>query len=219
MREPASDPVLELTGVTFSASPDRSPLDLSLRPGGFVFLREFSVSLQLLGIAPVIRGSIRFKGRTWQERSVAESERDLRRVGTVVNPRSHPARVWVGNLDVDENVVLASQFDPSRRSCRVEERAAVLARNFGLPEGLPAGRPAEASPAELILSQWVRAFLRDPLDLLVLENPLEGAPSGSTRALAREIERVRGEGAAVLWVGETKPAFSILGLEPELVLD
>lgn len=211
MREADTTPVLSITDAALpSAGP---PVNLSLRGGELAHLAGFSLSLALLGVQPPPRGEIRFLGRAWEERSVAEAERDLRLVGTVVNPRCHPARVWVGNLDVDENVVLAAQFDPSRSSGRVAARAEELALRFGLAEGLPRGRPSATEPEALVLAQWVRAFLREPLRLLVLENPLELAPRDSVAALVREIGLARASGTAVLWVSETPPPFAELGLK------
>lgn len=217
MRGNDTTPVLSISDATLPSA--GSPVTLNLAQGGIAHLPGFSVSLALLGLQPPSRGEIRFLGRTWEERSVAETERDLRLVGTVVNPRCHPARVWVGNLDVDENVMLASQFDPARSSARVAARADELARRFGLAEGLPQGRPATTDPEALLLAQWVRAFLRDPLRLLVLENPLELAPRESVEALVREIERVRESGTAVLWISETAPPFDKLGLKTPSDLD
>jgi ABC-type branched-subunit amino acid transport system ATPase component len=220
---PSSDPdpdlVLELDAAVFPAAPDEAPVDLKLRAGGFAYLQGYSIALPLLGIEDLASGAVRFRGRAWEERSVAAAEDARRTVGTVVNPHSHPSRIWISNLDIDENVLLASQFDPSRGSGQVALRAAELAREFGLGEELPTGRPAGAAATDLVLAQWVRAFLREPLVLLVLEEPLAGAPPASAEALWRGIERVRGEGTAVLWVGEERPVASFAGSRPEDVLD
>ncbi len=210
MRESDKNPVLSIADVVLPSVGE--PVDLTIWTGDLAHIAGFSIALAVLGIQPPIRGEVRFLGRTWGDRSVAETERDLGLVGTVFNPRCHPARIWVGNLDVDENVMLAAQFDPSRSSVRIAARANELAIGFGLPEGLPQGRPSATDPGDLVLSQWVRAFLRDPLRLLILENPLELAPRASVAALVREINRVRGAGGAVLWVSETVPPFAELGL-------
>jgi ABC-type sugar transport system ATPase subunit len=210
MREGDTKPVLSISDTVLPSVGE--PVDLTLWPGDLAHIAGFSIALAVLGIQPTVRGEVRFLGRTWEDRSVAETERDLGLVGTVINPRCHPARIWVGNLDVDENVMLAAQFAPSRSSVRIASRANELALGFGLPEGLPQGRPSATDPGDLVLSQWVRAFLRDPLRLLILENPLELAPRASVASLVREINRVRGAGCAVLWVSETIPPFKQLGL-------
>jgi hypothetical protein len=210
MREDDTNPVLSITDAVLPSVAE--PVSLTLWPGEFAHIAGFSLALAVLGTQPPVRGEVRFLGRTWEDRSVAETERDLGLVGTVINPRCHPARIWVGNLDVDENVMLAVQFDPSRSSARIAARSAELAVDFGLAEGLPQGRPSATDPGDLVLSQWVRAFLRDPLRLLILENPLELATRPSVAALVREITRVRRSGSAVLWVSETVPPFEELGL-------
>lgn len=210
MREVDTNPVLSISDAVLPSV--GGPVNLTLRPGEIAHVAGFSIALAVLGIQPPVHGEVRFLGRTWEQRSVSESERDLGLVGTVINPRCHPARIWVGNLDVDENVMLAAHFDPSRSSARIAARSAELALDFGLVEGLPQGRPSATDPGDLVLSQWVRAFLRDPLHLLILENPLELAPRASVAALVREISRVRRSGCAVLWVSETVPPFSELGL-------
>ncbi len=198
-------PVLELEAAVLETSLGAEPVDLSLAPGAFGFLRGSSISLVLLGLAAPVAGTVRIRGREWSDLSLGEAERARRRTGVVVNPRSHASQIWISNLDVDENALLAAQFDPTRHSAEVEQRAAELAHTFGLARGLPSMRPAAAPPGELVLAQWVRAFLLEPLDLLVLEEPLDGAPPESAGALALEIARVRREGTAVLWVGATKP--------------
>ncbi|MBU6179281.1 MAG: hypothetical protein KGR69_06430 [Verrucomicrobia bacterium] len=210
MRDGENTPVLSIMDAVLPSA--GAGVNLALRGGELAHLAGFSISSILLGIQAPARGEIRFLGRTWEERGVAETERDLRLVGTVVNPRCHPARIWVGNLDVDENVMLAAQFDPGRTSARIAARADELARRFGLAEGLPQGRHSTTDPESLVLAQWVRAFLREPLRLLILENPLELAPRGSVAAFVDEINRARDAGTAVLWISESEPPFAELGL-------
>ncbi len=212
-------PVLQLESVSFDALSQRDPFNLELHAGQLAYLSGFSFGLPLMGIRPVSSGVVRFQGRTWDSRSVARVEADLRRIGTVVNPRSHPSRIWIGNLDIDENVVLAPQFDPKKEHARILGRAAELARAFGLKEGLPATRPPETARREAILSQWVRAFLPDPLDLLILENPVEFADGEGVAAFVAEVKRALDAGAAAVWIDESPPDFSKLGLRADFVLE
>ena len=215
----ANAPVLELAGAVFAESPGAAPVDLTLHRGEVGYLHAGPVALELLGIEAPAGGCVRFFGKTWRERSVAEAEDARRLVGTVFDPSGHPSRTWISNLDVDENVQLASQFDPARRSPEVARRAEELARRFGLPEGLPAGRPANTAAGELVLAQWVRAFLREPIVLLILENALEGAPAGSEPVLREILAEALGAGTAVLWIAESPPPFLRTGTGGKAVLE
>jgi ABC-type sugar transport system ATPase subunit len=217
MAAPETDlpPVLRLEAVRFSDHGEKGTFDLELSRGEIRHLRIFAAALQILGIVAPVSGAISVNGKRWEERSVIDRERQLRRIGTVHHPRDPSSSVWVGNLDIDENVRLAAHFDPARTSTSLERQADALARRFGLAEGLPTTRPAVTPLAEQVLSQWVRAFLPDPLDLLLLESPLEGAPPESIPALVAEIERVRNAGCSVLWISETVPDFAALGIHEE----
>ena len=214
MADPETDqtPVLRLEAVRFSGLRNEGTFDLALGRGEIRHLRAFAPALQILGIVPLASGAVMVNGKPWEERSVIDRERQLRRIGTVYHPRGPSSSVWVSNLDIDENVRLAAHFDPARTSTTLGRQADALAKRFGLAEGLPMTRPAVTPLPEQVLSQWVRAFLPDPLDLLLLESPLEGAPSESIAAFVGEIERVRNGGCSVLWISETVPDFAALGI-------
>lgn len=219
MNAAAKTTVVELAGAVFFEVPEAKPLDLALHPGEIGYLRSSPIALELLGIESPAGGTVRFFAKTWQERSVAESEDARRLVGTVFDPGGPSSRTWISNLDVDENVLLASQLDPARGSAAAERHADELARRFGLPDGLPSGRPANTAPPDLLLSQWVRAFLRDPLALLILERPLDGAPAESGPVLRNAIAEALGAGTAVLWIDESPPSFLRLEAGGKAVLE
>jgi len=217
MAAPETDqtPVLRLEAVRFSGLRNEGTFDLALGRGEIRHLRAFATSLQILGIFPPASGTVMVNGKPWEERSVIDRERQLRRIGTVYHPRGPSSSVWVSNLDIDENVRLAAHFDPARTSTTLTSQADALAKRFGLAEGLPMTRPAVTPLPEQVLSQWVRALLSDPLDLLLLESPLEGAPTESIAAFVAEIERVRNAGCSVLWISEAAPDFAALGIRGE----
>jgi ABC-type sugar transport system ATPase subunit len=214
MAAPETDqtPVLRLEAVRFSGLRNEGTFDLELGRGEIRHLRAFAPALQILGIVPLASGTVSVNGKPWEERSVIDRERQLRRIGTVYHPRGPSSSVWVGNLDIDENVRLAAHFDPARTSTTLGRQADALAKRVGLAEGLPTTRPAVTPLPDQVLSQWVRAFLPDPLDLLLLESPLEGAPAESIAAFVAEIERVRNAGCSILWISEAVPDFVALGI-------
>lgn len=217
MADPETDqtPVLRLEAVRFSGLRNEDTFDLALGRREIRHLRAFAPALQILGIVPLASGTVMVNGKSWEERSVIDRERQLRRIGTVYHPRGPSSSVWVSNLDIDENVRLAAHFDPARTSATLGRQANALAKRFGLVEGLPTTRHAVTPLPDQVLSQWVRAFLPDPLDLLLLESPLEGAPAESIAAFVAEIERVRNAGCSVLWISETAPDFAALGIHRE----
>ena len=209
-------PVLRLDAARFAGVRNEGTFDLELFRGEIRHLGANSPSLQILGVLPLLSGSILVNGRSWETRDVADREAQLRRIGTVHHPRGASSSIWISNLDIDENARLAGHFDPERGSAAVAERAEALAHRFGLAEGLPTTRPAVTALREQILAQWVRAFLPEPLDLLLLESPLLGAPVESIPALVAEIEHVRGTGCPVLWISEDEPDFAKLGIRAHL---
>lgn len=212
----AEPPILKFEGVRFAGLRNEGTFDLELRRGEIRHLRAHSPSLQILGVVSPLAGAILVNGRSWDERGVVDREGQLRRIGTVRHPRGSSSTIWVSNLDLDENVRLAGHFDPARSSSSIESRAEELAKRFGLADGLPTTRPSVTALREQTLAQWVRAFLPEPLDLLLLESPLLGAPDESIPAFAEAIERVRQAGGAVLWISEDEPDFAKGGIRANL---
>lgn len=206
--------ILELDKVRFDPFETNQVVDLALAAGEMAFLRGGSIYRVILGLSEPAQGNIRFRGRRWEDRSVKETEDFRRRIGVVFDPHGPSSAGWISNLNVDENVYLGASFEQGRSQLSLRKRAKELADIFGLVEGLPTTRSAKTSPTELICSQWVRAFLVSRLDLLILENPLEFAPSTSVAAFVGEVKRAMAEGTAVLWVSEFPPAFDKLGLSP-----
>ncbi len=217
--EPEPEPILEFEEVVFNGNKTKTPIEMSLASGELAFLKSRSVWTQISGIEDVVSGEIRFLSESWDSRSVSDCEDDRRTIGTVVNPRSQSSARWVTNLDVNENVKLSASFDQKRSQNSIDERVRELTEQFGLEGGLPVLRPSRVGDADLIRAQWVRAFLPDPLNLLVLENPLFHAPASARELLIEAVKGALDAGVAVLWVAEIKPSFSNLGLEPDLLLD
>ena len=141
----------------------------------------------------VVRGTVRFEGQLWTDASPGEVARRRGRIGRVFE---HWA--WISNLDVMENVLLASAHHERSAMAAHRERAERLARRLGL-ERLPDGRPAFVAHAELQRAQWVRALLRSPR-LVLLERPLHGMAAPDPAPLFDVLDEARAEGAAVVWM-------------------
>jgi ABC-type transporter Mla maintaining outer membrane lipid asymmetry ATPase subunit MlaF len=198
-------PVLAFEGVG-PAGGDAPPADafhLALGPGDcVVFAGVDASSLHhlgdlVLGLQAPARGRILFGGSDWQTMDPRDVERCRRQTGRVLAVPGRAA--WLQNLDVEENVQLARRFDPGSNVLQVRERSSVLCGLFGLA-GLPGTRPASTAPDVLLRAQWVRAFLPDPLRLLVLESPDWGVKPSMGARLREQVRVARAAGTAVVWI-------------------
>ena len=177
--------------------------DLAIAPGDCIVFAgvESAIVHQLgdifLGLRAPMRGRICFGGVDWQSMDPREAERQRRQIGRVLAAPGRAA--WLQNLDVEENVHLARRFEPGVSFASVRERSLQLCQLFGL-ESLPSTRPAATSPDLLMPAQWVRAFLPDPLRLLVLECPEWGVKKAFAARLREQVREARSAGTAVIWI-------------------
>jgi len=203
-------PLLEFAGVCRWTGPEGDGFDLAVRPGECVVFAGVDPSQihdlgdLAVGLMVPRRGMVRFGGDDWQRVEPREAERRRRGIGRVLAAPGRAA--WLENLDVEENVHLARWFEAGEKMEAVRERSRRLAGVFGLEGGLPGSRPAVTPDDVLARAQWVRAFLPDPLRLLVLEAPEAGLAAGGGSRLRAEIARVREAGTAVLWIDPGSPA-------------
>ena len=108
---------------------------------------------------------------------------------------------WVQNLSVSDNTLLAQRFSPGIDEALLRQRADHLAELFGLGS-LPVTRPAATPGDKLLLAQWVRALLPNPLRLLILEIAEPELAEESSAPLLEAIAEARSKGTAVLWIGD-----------------
>jgi len=149
------------------------------------------------GVTPPRIGEIFCCGKNWQELH-DDAAIELRlQIGQVYNSTFRAS--WIENLDIDENVYLAQQMAGGVTQQELADRALALARSFGM-DSLPHARRSYVSRKDLMRAQWVRAFLPDPLKLLILERPTLGMESDSVSLLVSQINKVRRAGTAVLWL-------------------
>ena len=105
---------------------------------------------------------------------------------------------WLENLDVDENIMLASLMRGEEPGA-VRERALKLALRFGLA-ALPDTRRAATRVEALTICQWIRAFLVNDASIFLMIDALRNAPENAMAALVQECRARREKGAAFLWL-------------------
>ncbi len=213
-------PVLRFQNVRVEPNlddPSAPGFDLDLFPGEMaVFCCDDQDQLPdvanlATGLVQPSQGQVFFRGQCWTEMEGPDLLAARSEVGRVFSPR-HGAS-WVQNLDVDENVMVAHFFRPDLTAAAVLERTSRVMEQLSL-KNLPRGRPAVTADEDLTRAQWVRAFLPQPLRLLILERPGFGLIPEQLAPLVRQVGRVREEGAAVLWIDFHDDALKSANIEP-----
>ena len=197
----SGQPILAFRDVCLPEA--KGTFSLELMPGEVALFRASAQSHLpelaniAMGLSEPECGSVEFLGQAWPEMDVVDvmSYRGL--IGRVYAPRGQ-AR-WLENQDLDENVMVAAHFREGTTRESVVERADEIGNRFGF-DHLPQTRPAVTPERDLTRAQWVRAFLPEPLELLVLDRPGFGVREADLTMWAKEIEQAREEGAAVLWI-------------------
>jgi phospholipid/cholesterol/gamma-HCH transport system ATP-binding protein len=177
----------------------RAQISLQLMAGEFALVqcRDFSIASSFVdfccGLLPLQEGTVRFLGREWSRFSLLQAEALRGRIGRVFHVGG-----WIDFLDAETNILLPQLHHTRRPLSELRAAAAALAHEFGLP-GLPTGRPSTLSAADLARAACIRAFLGEPL-MVVLENPVRGQYSDLAAPLLNSILSACNRGAAVLWL-------------------
>jgi len=147
----------------------------------------------MVGLQAPARGRVCFLDNDWAALD-AEMAHGLRaRIGRVFARGN-----WLEALSLSENILLPLMHHTDRPEDELRAEAAALARSLGMP-GLPLGLPRGASRADLERAACVRAFLGNPL-LIVLEEPIGDGGSRSRVPLVNLIRVHRDRGAAIVWL-------------------
>lgn len=104
---------------------------------------------------------------------------------------------WMDHLSLLDNILLSARHHHRRDEDALRAEASALATAFGLP-GIPLGAPDGFTPMDLQRAACVRAFLGDPL-LVILEDPTYAAHTNLLKPLVDAIRVARNRGAAVIW--------------------
>jgi phospholipid/cholesterol/gamma-HCH transport system ATP-binding protein len=144
------------------------------------------------GLVAPARGSVQFLGEDWQGMSADRAAAQRGKVGRLFDDEG-----WIGDLEVDQNIMLAQRHHTHRSEQDILEEALQLARMFGLP-GLPRGRPGSVRRWDLRKAACLRAFLGQPA-FIILEQPVRGVYADLMTPLVNAVQSARQRGAAVLW--------------------
>ena len=178
------------------------PLSLRLLPGECALI-EAADAAQLAAFADLcsgliapVSGHVRLLGRDWPELPAEYASALRGRIGRVFANGA-----WVPFLDVASNILLPALYHTRRDRRELRAEALTLAHEFGLP-GLPLDRPDDIAPADLDRAGLVRAFLGEPLLVLVEDRP-DLSLSGSVAVLNR-IAATCDRGGAVIWLARER---------------
>jgi phospholipid/cholesterol/gamma-HCH transport system ATP-binding protein len=149
------------------------------------------------GLQAPLTGIVQFLGRQWPH-LIPDAANALRgRIGRVFREGN-----WIGELTLKENILL-QQLHHTRDSLhRHLQQASRIAQQLGLP-GIPLGRPEAYADADLQRAACVRAFLGQPV-LVLLEEPSRHLKRSSRAQLINLIRETRDRGAAVVWMTQDR---------------
>jgi phospholipid/cholesterol/gamma-HCH transport system ATP-binding protein len=145
------------------------------------------------GIIPPLRGAVYFLERNWQKLRPNLANALRGRIGSVFTNAN-----WINHLSLLENILLPQLYHTHRPAARIRDEAGELAERFGLP-GVPLGLPGDFTAADLQRAECARAFLGQPL-LLLLQEPTGDMASEILSPLIQAIRDARDRGAAVIWI-------------------
>lgn len=193
-------PILQLVAARSEADNlPRSPLDLSLAAGDFALIetpgqrRGTALADLCIGLAPLVSGQVRFRGRDWATLPAQHADALRGHVGRLFHTPLRP-----DTPNVAERVMLRRLHHTRLPREAVLAEASALAMRFGLP-GLPAGPARLLTEPDLLRAACVRAFLGAP-DLVLLELSPAAQGDDLVQALLAVGAEARGRGACVVWL-------------------
>lgn len=194
--------VLHIAEAAARTAPDEArtmPITLELAAGDLALVevrdpgRAAWFADLCCGLVPLAEGSVRFLGHDWAAMPHDYAAAMRGRIGRVFARGN-----WIEFVDMATNVLLPQLHHTRRDARELREAAARLACGFGLP-GLPTGRPGELSAIDLARAACIRAFLGDPV-LLLLESPVQGRHADLIVPLLDALAKARSKGAASVWL-------------------
>jgi ABC-type sugar transport system ATPase subunit len=212
------DPVLEVRGL--SAPPFFEGVSFDVRRGeivglsGLVGAGRTSVALALFGALPAT-GEVRLEGRAARFRT----PREAIDAGLVYVTEDRKGRGLFPLLGAGVNITIAHLAALSRLGVVSRSRdtaaAARAARDFDLRSaGLAqaAGTLSGGNQQKLLLAR----FLLERCRLLIVDEPTRGIDIGAKAEIYRLLDRLTGEGLAVLMISSELP--EILGLSDRVIV-
>jgi phospholipid/cholesterol/gamma-HCH transport system ATP-binding protein len=194
-------PILDLEVIVGRQQGDNAvgmPLSLRLLSGECALI-ETAEEVQLAffadlcsGLIQPQSGHVRFLGHDWRNIPDEYAAALRGRIGRVFT-----AGAWIPFLDVETNILLPALYHTRRDRQDLRNEALSLAHEFGLP-GLPLDRPGDLSPGDLHCASLVRAFLGNPL-LVLVEDPSNLSLRRRFSAVLTRMATVLESGGAVVW--------------------
>jgi len=198
-----NNPILEFTDVTVAAAVRKhaglGQVNARFRAGTLAIIQVEPGNEQLPladlaeGLLCPEKGLVSFQGEAWTTMLPEQVLRRRAQIGRVFDGHG-----WISNLNVNENVTLSQRHHTRRPNAEILAEAEALAHAFGLSE-LPKTRPALVSHQNLRRAEWIRAFLGQPL-LVLLERPMQGVPLEFMPHLISAAKTTAARGAALLWL-------------------
>jgi phospholipid/cholesterol/gamma-HCH transport system ATP-binding protein len=198
-------PVLQLSLAQAEQFQDlgvNTPLSLRVLAGECALI-EGSDAAQLAafadlcsGLVPLRAGDVRFAGRDWSDLPHDYAAALRGRIGRVFATGG-----WLPFLDAETNILLPQLHHTRIDREELRRKAQALAQDFGLP-GLPVGRVDTLAAADLGRAGLVRAFLGEPL-LVMLEDPTRGLLASIAPVVLNHAAMTRDRGGAVVWLARS----------------
>ncbi|TWU57183.1 P-loop NTPase family protein [Rubripirellula reticaptiva] len=193
--------VLELRNVSFEGNAKRSlvlaDVSLTLRQGELLMVHldrsqsARDIASMIQGLQQPRFGEVLFQESDWKGSDFERHFKMRSKIGRVFDDQA-----WLANLNMTENVMLASEHHGRDLN---EVRAEVTELSEQLSLDPPSWeRPAFVDSTRLQMYQWVRAMIGNP-SLLLLERPMKAVPPLWLPKLVAAVNRLRQRGAAVLW--------------------
>jgi ABC-type transporter Mla maintaining outer membrane lipid asymmetry ATPase subunit MlaF len=200
------EPILQFEAVRLAVeelyAPTPVELSFTLMAGQLALVRlpsgwlDAPVADTAQGLIPPASGIVRFLGQDWNDMPGSRADALRGRIGRV-----GPDFGWLANLDVIENVTLSQRHNTRRPEPEINAEARRWAQSFGLPQGIPPGRPSGATHDVLRRAACARAFIGDPA-FIVLDRLTESGHASMLEFLISSCTFVRGRGTAILWIAE-----------------
>ena len=142
-------------------------------------------------------GQVSFLGKEWSQLRPDIANALRGRIGRV-----YARGNWLGHLSLFDNLLLPQLHHTRRSLNEVRDEAATLCENFDLP-GVPLGFSEDSLPVDLQRAACVRAFLGQPM-LILLEESSKGCFKEMMTNLINALREARNRGAAVMWLTSDK---------------
>ena len=210
--------VLSLRGVTTA---DVQDISLDVRAGevvvlaGLVGAGRSELAHAIIGDAPIASGTIEVEGETLQLRS----PRDAIRAGIGLAPEERKAQALLMKRSIRDNISLAVLRRLARLHVVDRRREGALARRYAgeLRVRTPdieqeVAKLSGGNQQKVVLARWLARQCR----LLVLDEPTRGVDVGAKADIYAIIDRLAGEGTAILVISSELP--EVLGLADRIIV-